>query len=214
MNIETCCPNCERPVSVAELNRCKGVCQFCRQAFRAANKSWVQGNYQAASDQRNSAPSAIEVGMGDEHEPIGISDFDFEAVEKSLGEFHAAPVTAQIIAAEVLARIFVLTFEKRYLRGALLRFTVLMAGIRPDLVNDRTYSAIGLECGVTKQAISKAATKIQDALGIKFARSRSLDARKRMAAKMLGHPDWSKKGSRKKPCSPPDTTPVKESIAG
>lgn len=214
MNIETCCPNCERPVSVAELNRCNGVCQFCRKAFHAANKSWVNGNYRADSHERSYAPSAIEVGMGDEHEPIGISNFDFEAVEKSLGEFHEAPVTAQIIAAEVLARIFALTFEKRYLRGALMRFTVLMAGIRPDLVNDRTYSAIALECGVTKQAVSKAATKIQDALGIKFARSRSLAGRQRMAAKMLGHPDWSKKGSGKKPFSPPDTTPVKESLAG
>lgn len=128
------------------------------------------------------------IGVGREQ----IAWFDYEEVDALLGNVSESSDEARAQAVEVLQRImaWVWSGNGNRLQCAVLRFTALTAGLRPDLLENKTYLELGNELGVTKQGFSKAALKFSDAFQLKLARSRSVEARDAMSKAGLGHPNY------------------------
>jgi hypothetical protein len=123
------------------------------------------------------------------HQFVGTENFDFDAVDEALGFIAEAPPSAREQAAELLRRLLTWCFNHRgSLRSALIRFTAISAGLRPDLLENRSGRELASALGVTKQAFAHASLKFSDAFGIKFARSRSKEDREHMRAARLGGP--------------------------
>lgn len=121
-----------------------------------------------------------------QYEPT--EDFDYDEVSERLGEIEALPPDASEQAAVVLSRIMAWVWSDGSLRSALVKFSALCMGLRPDLVN-RTYQQVGDECGgLTKQNISKATLRAQKLLGVKFTRTRPDSSREVMRAVRLRNP--------------------------
>lgn len=120
-----------------------------------------------------------------------VEDFNFDAVDEALGHIITTPDDSRAIAADLLSKLLVWTWSKpSSSRAALVKFTALSGGLRPDLLENRTYLELAKECGVSKAAISKSAVLFQRAFGIHFARSRTDEARRHMAAKQVGHANY------------------------
>jgi hypothetical protein len=123
------------------------------------------------------------------HGAIQTVDFDFEAVDEALGFVRKAPPTAREQAAELFRQLATWCFRgNRPLRTATMKFAVIVGGLRADLLGDRTMGEIATELGCTKQNMAHQSAKFQDAFGIKFARSRSKEAREHMRRARLGGP--------------------------
>jgi hypothetical protein len=121
------------------------------------------------------------------------SDFNFDDIDTALGLVEEAPPAARAQAGELVRQIFAYCFKSRQgkpnLKTAAAKLAAIGAGLRPDAFDDATQGELAAQLGLTKAALSKTSVKFQDAFGIKFARSRSKEARQRMAAKRLGGPD-------------------------
>src|SRR5690606_11070086 len=114
-------------------------------------------------------------------ESVEVVHFDFEAIDQALGTIENASADARTEAAELLSALLVWVFPPGIkVRGALVRFAAMTAGLRPDLM-EGTYQSLASECHCSKQAVSKAAMRFQGAFNFKFGRSRSLAARNNMA---------------------------------
>lgn len=96
------------------------------------------------------------------------------------------PLSAE--AAAALGEVFRWACEATTLQAVALRFLVLTAGVRPDLLGNRTLKEIGEAFNVTKQNVSHTLTLAQSHFGIVFARSQSIAARRHQADVMrLSH---------------------------
>jgi hypothetical protein len=132
-------------------------------------------------------------GFGYEHGGlVATTDFPFDEIEPE-----PCPHEAREAAAELFRRVMQWTFRTPCnLKTATVRWASLCAGLRPGLINDRTFEDIGNELGVTKQALSKSGQVAAKTFGLKFARQRSAVARQHMANARIGKPGYN---TRKKP---------------
>jgi hypothetical protein len=129
------------------------------------------------------------VGFDDHHQLIRTTDFSFNDVDAALGFIHQSPPEARELAAEMFRQIMDWCFRSnRSLRVATAKFSVIAGGLRPNLLGDRTMDQIASELGVTKQLLSHYSLKFSDAFQLKFARSRSAEAREHMATARRGGP--------------------------
>jgi len=123
-----------------------------------------------------------------EHEAVATTDFDFDGVDEALGFIHQAPPPARREAAELLRRLATWCFTGHGLRPAMVKLVAIFGGLRPDLLQDRSGQDLARELGVSKAAISKQTVRFEDAFQMKFARGRSKEARRNMAAARIGGP--------------------------
>lgn len=124
------------------------------------------------------------------HELIGTTDFDFGAVDEALGFIHRSPPEAREQAAELFRQLAAWCFRgNRPLRASLVRFVAIVAGLRPDLLGNRSGRDLAAELGCTKQNLSHQSAKFSDVFGIQFARCRSKEARAHMARARIGGPN-------------------------
>lgn len=191
------CPACARPAQKLEA----GVCHRCKASFDAQHRAVVV----EGKPERNHVQT-----LADLHRPdvacdtgqawiapgvkVPVVDFDFSAVEEACNDIQSTRCDAKQLAGEAMAKIFSWCFLLHHkaedgreiqvsLRTATLRFAAVIGGLRPDLLG-RTFNEIGLECGVSKQAISKAALEFADAWGLKLSRSRPAASRDNMRRAM------------------------------
>lgn len=132
---------------------------------------------------------AIEAGEDGFH-IVGRVEFPFDDIDAALGVVEAAAPDSRQEAAHVLRELVTWCFQthaRHGLRTATVRFTAITAGLRPDILSDRTLEDLAVEVGCTKANLSKACLKFADAFGVKFARSRSRTARSHMARAATGH---------------------------
>lgn len=187
------CPNCGRGVTPAHLAKWAGVCEFCKRSFITGHQRWIEGGAnQEADEHLKFAHHNTERIFTDTGETDDAIDFDFDSVEKALGEFKSEPEQVQQMTADVLARVFAFCWapggNNSLPQTPLIKFTAVIAGLRPDLLENKTGRQIATGLGCTKQNLSKAMLRAEMVLGIKFSRSRSLEARQHMREKQIGHP--------------------------
>lgn len=130
---------------------------------------------------------------------VGIVEFDYDQIQldSSTREFFGE--AGQDVRADV-ATAFGVLLEWCWHSGfvsAQRKFAVVTAGLRPDLVNNESWKQIGERLGCGKAAISKQAQNFQKTFGLKFSRTRSEDARRHMAARMMGNHNRRKAGTHK-----------------
>ena len=184
------CPACERGALKLEA----GVCPRCRAAFEKSHRVGVNGTAHRAlvTLETPHFADAAHSGFVAPGEPVPVVDFAWNEVESLAGEIRDTAPDAQAVAAELLARVFTYCFTKHKgngnelpvpLRTAALRFAVVVASLRPDLVG-RTLEGIADEVGMTKASASHAALMFADSWGMKLAPSRSATGRAHMARAM------------------------------
>jgi hypothetical protein len=114
------------------------------------------------------------------------TDFNYGDVDELLGQLESTHDEVRAEAAAAFSKILAWIWSTGP-KHAQIKWLVLTAGLRPDLLDDKTYREIGIICGRTRAAISKAARKFQKTFGIKFARSRSEDSCAHMATAQHEH---------------------------
>ena len=129
-----------------------------------------------------------------EPEAVMTENFDYEKVYDDLDGplklIRQASPSARKEVAELFRVLATWCFPGRgRLHPAVVKFISIVAGLRPELLGDRSGADLALELGVTKQALTRQSLRFQDAFNIKFSRSRSKDQRGRMAAARRGGPN-------------------------
>jgi hypothetical protein len=133
---------------------------------------------------------AEHVAFDESHEVMQSVDFNFDGVDEALGFIHRSPPESREQAAELFRQLAAWCFPgNQPLRSAMVKFTAIVSGLRPELLDNRGGSELAAELGVTKQALSAASVKFSDAFGIQFSRGRLPEARQRMADARLGGPN-------------------------
>ena len=126
-----------------------------------------------------------------------VEDFNFDAVDANLLQTIAAePDDVKELAGDLLSRVMVWVLSPTTTRASLVRFAADSAGLRPDLMADKTFKQLGAELGVTRASVSKAATKFQKAFSFRFSRGRSAEACEHMAEAQRGHGNYHHKARR------------------
>jgi hypothetical protein len=187
----------EYKLHYATLNELKangGICAKCAAKIRRVNAAMLAGREIREDSHNGHYPAPVpDFHAGweddDEHKLVPTIEFNFDDVDAALGIIHAAPRDARTQAAELFRQLLIWCFAGNpLLRTALVKFTTIAAGLRPEILDDRTMTELAMEIGVTKQAMSKQATNFSDAFGIKFGRGRSKESRARMADARRGGP--------------------------
>jgi hypothetical protein len=127
------------------------------------------------------------------HRAMGVTEFDFEQVFKDLDEaaelISETPPTVRELAGELFRQVAAFCFRgDKPLRIATAKFAVIIAGLRPEVLGDRSLAEIGAELHLTKQSMSNHSRKFSDAFKVRFQRSRSFESREHMRAARLGGP--------------------------
>jgi hypothetical protein len=175
-----------------ELKLNGGVCSKCAAQIRKGNAGMLAGR-ETQGDFHNGhhqevAPD-VHAGWEGEHELVPSVEFNYDSVEEALGIIRAVPRDARAQAAEVLRQLMAWCFKgDPPLRSALVKFTMIVAGLRPEILGNRTMKELAIEIGITKQGMSKQSVNFQDAFGIQFSRSRSKEGRDHMADARRGGP--------------------------
>ena len=111
----------------------------------------------------------------------GVVDFNFDAVDigGAVEEFEDDP---KILAGIALSRILVWVWSGRNgFKNARNRLIALTAGIRPDLLQNKTYEELGVEMNITADAVCKLVKLAQATFGLKFGRTKGKVRRAAMA---------------------------------
>jgi hypothetical protein len=139
---------------------------------------------------RRESVDVSHVGFDESHHQyVGTTDFPFDEIDQALGFVHESPPAAREQAAELFRTLATWCFSgSKSLRASMVKFVAIAAGIRPDLLDNRSLRELASELGCTKQNLAHQAVKFSDAWGTKFARSRSKEGRQRMAAARRGGP--------------------------
>ena len=169
-----------------------GICRKCRARMKKSGKAILNGKTEtpAVFEHRHDLTPEDHAGSVAPGDVVQTVDFNFDDVDIALGLVEAATPDAKQEAAELFGRIMAWTFRPPVnLRIATARWATICAGIRPDVLNDRTLAELGHEIGLTKQDMSKHGRSFQDVFGFKFSRSRSEQACAKMRARRLGGPD-------------------------
>jgi hypothetical protein len=121
------------------------------------------------------------------NQAVCVTNFDFDAVDEALGLIHQAPPPVREEAAELFRALASWCFRgNRPLRSGMVKFVAIVAGLRPELLQDRSGQDLATELNITKQALAHQSLRFSDAFGFHFARSRSKEGRERMAAARRG----------------------------
>jgi hypothetical protein len=194
-------------VPQAELDSHRGLCKKCFEKVQRNNCRVLAGKVETPVElsvpYHNLNPEEDHSGYVAPGEAVQTVDFNYDEIDRLLGLVESEPPTVRATAAALFAEIMAWVWSGKYpFKSAAIKFAALTAGLRPDLLGDRTFLQLGREYGVTKAAISKAALKFSDAFGIQFTRSRTESARNHMAVQAIGH----KRTNTGKPstqCHPP-----------
>jgi hypothetical protein len=111
---------------------------------------------------------------------------DFNMAEVVLavdGITESEPEDARVQAGELLAKLFCFIWERPNLKTALIKFSILSASVRPDLVG-RSQPELASEIGCSKQALSKSIQHCERTLNIRLPRQRLETSRENMAEAM------------------------------
>jgi hypothetical protein len=134
-----------------------------------------------------------------ENHAVCVTNFDFDAVDEALGFIHQAPPPVREQAAELFRALASWCFRgNRPLRCGMVKFVAIVAGLRPEILQDRSGQDLSTELGITKQALTHQSLRFADAWGFHFARSRSKEGRERMAAARRGGPNRNLGANKKK----------------
>ena len=174
--------------SRSEIQANGGVCAACREKFKKNNSAFLQGKIETPAnyegfETREPYEQILQEVNHTAPEVHGITEFDYDEVDRLLSDIEETePDDLEKIAEMFGMMLRFLWPANLSIRAAAIRFITLTAGIRPDLVDGKTYLEIAKQFGVTKASISKSALKIQDSLGIKFRNSRNISDREQMRA--------------------------------
>jgi hypothetical protein len=126
-------------------------------------------------------------GWSEDHECVGIENFDFDKVCQNLdGEEPPVPADdRRRDAGEALHAILSWVCRPKPLRSKLVRFIGMMAALRPDLLDDRSYLQIGRELHITKAAVCKMVMVFERETGFKSLRTRPAEGRANMRRSRL-----------------------------
>ena len=121
-------------------------------------------------------------GWSEDHECVGIEGFDYAAVDAALANDDSPSPVAGCYqdASDGLREILTWTCQPKKTKSKLIRFVALVAALRPELMDDRTYAGIGRELGVSKAGICKAVMLVESHFGFKTTRTRSASGREAM----------------------------------
>lgn len=171
------CPSCKRVTPALELSENSGCCAFCKRSFRLAHKRWIDGTINTAEHE---VVEFVDSSQSDHY------SFDFSEIDSALGAIEDAPEDARAQAAELVRQLFAWIWSGRApVHAAMVRFAALSAGLRPELLDHKSYREIGAQLNCTRQNLSKAAVQFQEAFRMKFARSRSERGRRNMSRAAL-----------------------------
>src|ERR1017187_1941453 len=135
----------------------------------------------------------FDLDNSDHLSAVGTVDFPYEQVfndlDEGLGFIHKTPPPARELTGELFRNLATGCFKAQQLRPAMVKFIAIIAGLRPDLLADRTGGDLANELGVSRQALTRQSLRFQDAWRIKFARSRSKAGREHMARSRRGGPN-------------------------
>jgi len=124
------------------------------------------------------------------HSSIHTVDFNFDAVDEALGYIEQAPPSAREEAALLFRRLASWCFaDKRPLKSSMVRLMAIFAGLRPELLDNRSGRELADELQISKQALAHQAVRFADAFQFRFARGRSKEARARMSLARIGGPN-------------------------
>lgn len=176
------CPACDRAVPTLGAS---GVCTHCHKSFGLAHSHWISGK--RPRSERPERPSEHFTDSAehftDGGETCESEDFDMASVEAALGEWHEAPDDVRAEAGNLLARIFAHTWTvpdgRGMIKTALAKFSGFFLAVRPDLIA-ASYREAGEQIGLTKQLVSHAVLKAEQAFKFKSLRTRPLAARENM----------------------------------
>lgn len=136
---------------------------------------------------------ALDFDSHEHVQAIGTCDPPWEQIFSDLDEplkaIAETPPAAREQAGELLRQLFTWCCGpdgQRPLRSSTVRFIVLVSGLRPDVLANRTGRSLAAELHISKQALSAQACKFEDAFGFRFGRCRSPQARKNMAEARRG----------------------------
>lgn len=180
-------------VPQSELDAHRGLCAKCFARIQKGHAHIRRGETEMPVDfeslkRQAHNPEVDHLGYDGPGMVVQVLDFDYQGVDELLGFLDSSSADARVEAAVVLSRISEWTWQHRgNVRSALVRFSTLMCGLRPDLLNDMTLKELGLALGITKQGASKAMLHAAHEFGIRFARARQDSARENMRRAQLGH---------------------------
>ena len=182
-------------VTPEELQANGGVCAQCRariikfnRAARVVNDDCPDHIGEHLDFHRRDVAPDTACGFSHEDGAVPAVEFSFEEVDTLLGTIHETPPAARAQAAELFRQIMAWCFAGNPpLRTALVKVVSVTAGLRPELLGDRTMQELATEIGVTKQAMSKSMLTFGDEFNFHFTRGRSPQAREKMSAAMMGN---------------------------
>lgn len=159
------------------------VCAPCLGKFRKHNAGVLGGKVEEPvnmSEPKYKNAMDLDDGSFDEdghrHQTV---DFNYAELDGRLDE---VTPDARQMAGEVLRQVFTYVFNGCSLRSSAAKLCVIVGGLRPEIVGEKSFLAMAKALGLSKAAISKANRSAQARFGIEFARSRKPDACGRMRA--------------------------------
>lgn len=179
----------------AELLRYGGVCRQCHEKIKRRQYGFLNGKEETPAvferDLHLNAESAFEIAAPSSQDSIchcvSVTKFDFEKIDESLGFIDETEPDVRNLAARLFAELMDWIWGSEGttpIRTAMIRFTVLTSGLRPELLGDRSFSGIAEELNVTKQAVSKHGRIFSEKFDFKFARQRPAGAVENMSRAM------------------------------
>ena len=183
------CPACSKRVH----NLFSGVCQGCKETFDARHRAVVVEGKSEVPSKAEELPSdpTVRHNFDETHHhenghlcAVAMPEEDFAELD---GIIAAQPPSVRQLAGELVREIFLFCFNTNHkkfgaseLKTATLRFVVVAAGLRPDLLNNASNGQLARLLSRTKSTASKASCLFEDRFGLQFTRTRGKDARKRM----------------------------------
>jgi hypothetical protein len=193
----TICPACSEVVAVFQMTP-QGVCKFCYRRCYKNNHVWIK------DPARPNEPAHIEreIGRAAKHcdtqlsgvralEREDVTEFDFDAVCESLGEFKEDPQPLEL-AGVALAKLMGLAFRPgrrcANIQAGCRRLIIFAFSLNPSLFEQDSLSQLAKALRITKQSVSRYSLSLADHFNLQFRHQRNQLARQRMSQKATGHP--------------------------
>lgn len=173
-------------VSQKELDANGGVCGSCAGKIKKRGLALMNGKKEKPATIKSHhyfSPQEDHCELVNGHAEE-IVDFNFDGIDETLGFIKNSPESVRNETGQLASKLFGWCFSstgRNRLKTAALRFAAIVAGIRPDLLDNCSQGELAKQLGLTKAAFSKTSLKFQSQFDIKFHRSRSIAARSNMA---------------------------------
>ena len=177
-----------------EIEKYHGVCKKCFEKFQAKNAGILNGAIERPveilPEHHAPDPEFDHVGISTDGQFEQTTNFDFAAVEALDADtqdfLDSVDRDALHLAARALELILTWCWSSGF-ETAQRRFAVITGGLRPSLLDDKSWREIGERLNCSRAALSKASINFQKVFQIKFARSRNESARRHMSVAMQGN---------------------------